>query len=71
MFTAANSEHKQLFFVLEVYLEYGYHYTLNSYYLCYEPRITDKIFARIRNYRDSTPDTYPDTLAGHKVLNVR
>lgn len=54
----------------EIYLEYGYHYTLNSYYLCYEPRTTDKIFARIRNYQ-SAADTYPTELAGHQVINVR
>lgn len=54
----------------EIYLEYGYHHTMNSYYLCYEPSTTNKIFARIRNY-GSTPATYPDRLAGHKVVNVR
>jgi len=53
-----------------IYLRYGYHYTLNSYYLCYDPATTDKIFQRIRNYA-SKPDTYPESLGGVPVVNTR
>jgi phosphoglucomutase/phosphopentomutase len=53
-----------------IYLEYGYHYTLNSYYLCYDPELTDKIFNRIRSFKNQ-PDTYPDSLGGVAVKNIR
>ena len=43
-------KHKNLYF------RYGYHYTLNSYYLCYDPKLTDKIFNRIRSFKDQ-PNT--------------
>jgi len=54
----------------EIYRTYGYHYTLNSYYLCYDPAVTNKIFARIRNFEQ---ETYPTTLCGgrYKVVGVR
>lgn len=53
-----------------IYINYGYHCTLNSYYLCYEPPTTDKIFKRIREFK-SLPNTYPVELGGVKVINVR
>ena len=53
-----------------LYIKYGYHCTLNSYYLCYEPAVTDKIFTRIRAFK-SVPATYPEELGGVKVVNVR
>ena len=53
-----------------IYTNYGYHCTLNSYYLCYEPPTTDKIFKRIREFK-SLPNTYPEELGGVKVINVR
>lgn len=33
----------------EIYQTYGYHYTLNSYYICYDKQKIDTIFERIRN----------------------
>eukprot|EP00088_Acartia_fossae_P006102 TRINITY_DN12792_c0_g1_i1.p1 TRINITY_DN12792_c0_g1~~TRINITY_DN12792_c0_g1_i1.p1 ORF type:complete len:615 (+),score=127.79 TRINITY_DN12792_c0_g1_i1:35-1846(+) len=53
-----------------IYLEYGYHYTLNSYYLCYDPELTNKIFTRIRSFQGK-PDTYPESLGGVTVKDVR
>ena len=35
--------------LIELYQKYGYHYTMTSYYLCYEPKTIVKIFERIRN----------------------
>lgn len=40
----------------ELYEQYGFHYTSNSYFLCYEPAIIAKIFERIRNFQ-RTADT--------------
>jgi len=56
----------------DLYKEYGYHYTLNSYYLCYDPATTDKIFNRIRNY-NKTSCSYPSSFceAKYKVVGVR
>lgn len=33
----------------EIYQTYGYHYTLNSYYICYDAKKIETIFERIRN----------------------
>jgi len=54
----------------EIYMEFGYHYTLNSYYLCYDPELTNKIFKRIRSFKGE-PDTYPESLGGVPVVNIR
>lgn len=35
----------------ELYKRYGFHYTSNSYFLCYEPKTITKIFERIRNFQ--------------------
>ena len=55
-----------------LYSTYGYHHSLNSYYLCHEPATTDRIFARIRNYA-GTGVGYPDTFCGgrYRVTGVR
>jgi phosphomannomutase len=34
----------------QLYNTYGYHYSINSYFLCYDPKTIDKIFERIRNF---------------------
>ena len=54
-----------------LYKEYGYHFTLNSYYLCYDPATTDKIFSRIRSY--DTDHGYPVTFCDgqYRVVGVR
>lgn len=36
----------------ELYGTYGYHYSINSYYLCYEPEKIVRIFEKIRNYQE-------------------
>lgn len=40
----------------ELYDTYGYHFTINSYFLCYEPVIIAKIFDRLRNFQQA-PNT--------------
>ena len=56
-----------------LYTTYGYHYSLNSYYLCYDPATTDKIFNRIRNYQSATNQSYPASFCGgkYRVSGVR
>lgn len=40
----------------ELYERYGFHYTSNSYFLCYEADVIAKIFERIRNFQQA-PNT--------------
>lgn len=42
--------------LIELYQTYGFHYTSNSYFLCYEPDVITKIFERIRNFQQA-PNT--------------
>ncbi|PIL23725.1 hypothetical protein GSI_13475 [Ganoderma sinense ZZ0214-1] len=59
----------------ELYEQYGFFQTSNSYFICTEPRTIDAIFARIRNFDGAAPTTgpphYPRTLAGLEVTSVR
>lgn len=34
----------------EIYKEYGYHISDNSYYICHDPDLIKEIFEKIRNY---------------------
>lgn len=54
----------------ELYERYGYHYTNNSYYLCYEPETIDKIFERIRNFK-SEPNTVIKTINLLPVIVIK
>jgi len=54
-----------------IYSMYGYHCSLNSYYLCYNQHTTNAIFNRIRNFQQNQPDTYPEQIGGVGVANVR
>ena len=55
----------------EIYREYGYHYSINSYYICHDPATIEKIFSRLRNFSSSSP--YPSTVCGGRwqVTGVR
>jgi len=57
----------------KIYREYGYHVTLNSYYLCYDPEVTNRIFDRIRNIDNTFDPGYPSTLCSgkYKISAVR
>lgn len=56
-----------------IYDYYGYHVSNNSYYLCYDPAITNKMFQRLRHFKDlkSGEYTYPDTCGPYKILKIR
>lgn len=34
----------------EIYNTYGYHHTINSYFICHEPEVISSIFTKIRNH---------------------
>uniref|UniRef100_A0A1B0CBD0 Phosphoglucomutase/phosphomannomutase n=2 Tax=Lutzomyia longipalpis TaxID=7200 RepID=A0A1B0CBD0_LUTLO len=54
-------ENKSLMKKLEdLYHKYGYHYTITSYFICYDPQVIVKIFERIRNF--SGEGTYPTSI---------
>ncbi|KAF8964139.1 phosphoglucomutase 1 [Flammula alnicola] len=58
----------------ELYERYGFFQTSNSYFVCTDPKITDQIFANIRNQRVRSPDgsktRYPKTLAGLDINRI-
>lgn len=43
----------------EIYSVYGHHITLNSYYVCHEPKIIKEMFHRLRNYQEQSDRSYP------------
>ncbi|KAK2704286.1 hypothetical protein QYM36_016624 [Artemia franciscana] len=57
--------------LLEIYKQYGYHVSLNSYYICHEQSIIKKIFERLRNFYG--PNTYPKSIMQGKysISSVR
>lgn len=56
----------------KLYQIYGYHYSLSSYYLCYEPDKIVRIFERIRNWEGNN-GKYPQFILDgkYKIANVR
>jgi phosphomannomutase len=56
----------------QLYTRYGYHYSLNSYYLCYEPEKIIKIFEKMRNW-NGKQEAYPETIVNgkYKIENIR
>ncbi|XP_068085382.1 phosphopentomutase isoform X2 [Anabrus simplex] len=56
----------------EIYLKYGRHITLNSYYFCHDQTVLKKIFERLRNFK-GTPKTYPDGIieGKYKIVGIR
>ncbi|KAF5386592.1 hypothetical protein D9615_001724 [Tricholomella constricta] len=63
-------------YLQELYDRYGYFQTSNSYFICTDPLIVDRIFARIRSYdagehaSASFPPSYPREIAGLTVTSV-
>lgn len=56
----------------ELYRTYGYHYSMNGYFLCYEPETIDKIFERIRNWNGKSGAYPPFILDGkYKIKSIR
>jgi phosphomannomutase len=60
-------------FLEELYERYGYFQTNNSYFVCDDPLVIDRIFTRVRNYDGQgsgrTP-SYPKSIAGLEVTSV-
>lgn len=56
-----------------IYDTYGYHVSCNSYYLCYNKANIDKMFYRLRHYKDLASEeiTYPDSLGPYKIDRIR
>ena len=55
----------------EIYREYGYHYSINSYFICHDPVTIQKIFSRLRQFGSSSG--YPEVVCGGRwrVTGVR
>jgi phosphomannomutase len=54
-----------------LYERYGYFQTSNSYFVCNDPPTIDRIFARLRQYRGSGDRSYPETIGGLVITQVR
>ena len=52
----------------EIYLKYGYHYNINSYFIINDNQITTKIFKRLRNFEGS-PNTVSILMRGSCHFN--
>ncbi len=59
--------------VLKKLFRYGYHVSNNSYYLCYEKENIDKMFYKLRHYKDFNNEevSYPETLGPYKIDKIR
>ncbi|GLB35182.1 putative phosphoglucomutase/phosphomannomutase, alpha/beta/alpha domain III [Lyophyllum shimeji] len=70
--TALHSKGKTVQSSLQtLYDRYGYFQTNNSYFICTDPSIIDKIFARIRSWNaNEPPPSYPREIAGLTVTRV-
>ncbi|KAG9039211.1 Phosphoglucomutase-3 [Tulasnella sp. JGI-2019a] len=61
----------------ELYARYGYYQTSNSYFICKDPSVIDRIFARLRSWLNnpfspsSCPARYPSSLGGLEIMVVR
>ncbi|KAG9092529.1 Phosphoglucomutase-3 [Ceratobasidium sp. UAMH 11750] len=59
----------------EIYTEYGYFQTSNSYFICSQPETIDKIFARLRSFNSSAStdriSAYPKSIGGLKITGIR
>lgn len=49
--------------------KYGYHVSINSYFICHDAIIIKQIFERLRNY--GTPGQYPATCGPYSIKYVR
>ncbi|XP_076658220.1 phosphoglucomutase 2 isoform X2 [Halictus rubicundus] len=56
----------------EIYAQYGYHISKNSYWICHEPDTIKAIFERLRNYTGEQ-NTYPTSILNGKysIVGVR
>lgn len=56
----------------QLYKTYGYHYSIISYFLCYDPEKIVRIFERIRNWEEK-PGAYPASVLNgkYKIDSIR
>ncbi|KAL0267139.1 UNVERIFIED_CONTAM: hypothetical protein PYX00_009491 [Menopon gallinae] len=52
----------------ELYMLYGQHITLNSYYICHDPSTINRIFHRLRNFAEETNKSYPKSILRGKYV---
>lgn len=52
-----------------IYEEYGYHITKASYFICHDPKTTEKMFANLRNYNGT--NQYPKTCGKFEISDIR
>ncbi|CAG9864289.1 unnamed protein product [Phyllotreta striolata] len=55
----------------EIFDKYGLHITNNSYYICKDADVIERIFERLRNFRGQ--NTYPESVLNgkYKIKNIR
>nr|XP_045590179.1 phosphoglucomutase-2-like [Procambarus clarkii] len=55
----------------EIYKIYGYHTSNNSYYICHDQKVINKMFERMRNFDE--PNTYPKNVGNGRftITDVR
>ncbi|KAK7868520.1 hypothetical protein R5R35_004804 [Gryllus longicercus] len=49
----------------DIYLQYGHHIYIGSYFICYEPDTMKRIFNKLSSWKGQ-PDSYPDSILGGK-----
>jgi phosphoglucomutase / phosphopentomutase len=56
----------------QLYDKYGYHYSITSYFLCYESEKIQRIFERIRNW-EGISNSYPSLILNgkYKIKSIR
>lgn len=57
----------------KIYETYGYHSTIVSYYLCYDPELIKRIFERIRYINGDKEESYPTSVLDgkYKISSIR
>ncbi|QRW11378.1 phosphoglucomutase/phosphomannomutase, alpha/beta/alpha domain protein [Ceratobasidium sp. AG-Ba] len=59
----------------EIYAKYGYFQTSNSYFICSQSDVIDKIFDRIRTFNPADPSNpaaaYPNSIGGMNITGIR
>ena len=54
-----------------VYGEYGFHITNNSYFICHDKKVINALFDRLRKWEDGKEKTYPKTLGKFEISGIR
>ena len=54
-----------------VYSEYGFHITNNSYFICHDKKVINALFDRLRKWEDGEEKTYPKKLGKFEISGIR